>query len=150
MFEGLRKQPSRPNRWYQAEKAYLSTLKPGILQGTLGLGDLMSNHRFSRNGQKLYYESYGEGPPLIFIHSYLANRTMWDQEVARFSKDHHVLVVDLRGHGHSGASAPHTLYDMVDDVIAVLDHAKVQSAIWCGLSIGGMITINILANLNSY
>ena len=101
----------------------------------------MISHRFSREGQKLYYEEYGEGPPIVFIHSYLANRTMWDREVARFSSTNRVLAVDLRGHGNSGASAPHTLYDMVDDVIAVLDHANVDDAIWCGLSIGGMITL---------
>ena len=101
----------------------------------------MTSHRFSRGGQKLYYEAYGEGPPIVFIHSYLANRTMWDAEVLRFQDHHQVLVVDLRGHGNAGASARHTLYDMVDDVIAVLDHAGIDNAIWCGLSIGGMITL---------
>ena len=81
----------------------------------------MSGHRFSRNGQKLYYEDYGEGPPIVFVHSYLANRTMWDAEVIRFQDSHRVIVVDLRGHGNSGVSAPHTLYDLADDVISVLD-----------------------------
>lgn len=101
----------------------------------------MTSHRFSRDGQKLYYEEYGEGQPIIFIHSFLADRTMWDAEVLRFQESYRVIVVDLRGHGNAGASAPHTLYDMVDDVIAVLDHAGVDQAIWCGLSIGGMITV---------
>ena len=101
----------------------------------------MSGQRFSRDGQKLYYEDFGNGPPIVFIHSFLANRTMWDAEVLRFQDSYRVIVVDLRGHGNAGVSAPHTLYDMVDDVIAVLDHAGVKQAIWCGLSIGGMITV---------
>jgi pimeloyl-ACP methyl ester carboxylesterase len=50
--------------------------------------------------------------------------------------------IDGRGHGRSGAlSESFDVYDMVDDVVAVLDEAGVERAVWAGLSIGGMIAM---------
>lgn len=101
----------------------------------------MTAHTLHRDGQDLYYETHGSGSPLLFIHSYLCSSAMWAHEIETFSTDHRVIALDLRGHGRSGPSEPHDLYDLVDDVIAILDHEGIQRAVWCGLSIGGMITM---------
>jgi 3-oxoadipate enol-lactonase len=101
----------------------------------------MTAHTLQRDGQDLYYEIHGSGPVLLLIHSYLCSSQMWAHEIETLSTDHRVIAVDLRGHGHSSPSKPHDLYDLVDDVIAVLDHAGIGCAVWCGLSIGGMITM---------
>ena len=93
------------------------------------------------NGQQLFYEVHGQGKPLFFIHSYLTSMALWKSQIEHFSKSYQVIAMDLRGHGESSVSQPHSLYDMVDDACAVLDAAGVEKALWCGLSIGGMISM---------
>ena len=92
-------------------------------------------------GQQLYYEVQGEGRPLFFIHSYLTSIDLWRSQIDHFAKSYRVIAMDLRGHGQSAISQPHSLYDMVDDACTVLDAVGVQRAVWCGLSIGGMISM---------
>ena len=92
-------------------------------------------------GQQLYYEVQGEGRPLFFIHSYLTSIDLWRAQIDHFAKSYRVIAMDLRGHGQSAISQPHSLYDMVDDACTVLDAVGVQRAVWCGLSIGGMISM---------
>ena len=101
----------------------------------------MEIRRFLNGQQELAYRVDGDGPALVLIHSYLANSAMWLAEIELLKARYTVVTVDLRGHGKSAPSRPHTLYDLVDDVLAVLDHAGINQAIWCGLSIGGMITM---------
>ena len=86
----------------------------------------MTAHTLHRDGQDLYYEIQGNGPALLFIHSYLCSSAVWAHEIETLSTDHRVIAVDLRGHGRSSPSEPHDLYDLVDDVIAVLDHAGIN------------------------
>jgi len=53
-----------------------------------------------------------------------------------------VVNIDYRGHGSSGRiSAPFTLYDLAQDVLAVLDHLRVDRAVRVGLSMGGMVAL---------
>jgi pimeloyl-ACP methyl ester carboxylesterase len=67
---------------------------------------------------------------------------MWRAQVAHCSQERRVIALDLRGHGRSApATGALTLYDMVDDALAVLDHLGIDRAVWGGLSIGGMIAM---------
>ena len=77
-------------------------------------------------GQQLYYEVHGEGRPLFFIHSYLTSIDLWRAQIDHFAKSYRVIAMDLRGHGQSAISQPHSLYDMVDDACTVLDAVGVQ------------------------
>lgn len=96
----------------------------------------------TRDGITLYYEVSGSGAPIVLTHSFLGDGSLFKFQVAALERTHRVINVDLRGHGRSGASeSPYTVYDLVDDVVAVLDHEKVESAIWMGLSIGGFLAL---------
>lgn len=80
--------------------------------------------------------------PIVLGHSFLCSGEMWREQVPALAGDRRVVNVDFRGHGRSGRlDAPFTLYDAVADVIAVLDALGIQRAIWCGLSIGGMVAM---------
>ncbi len=95
-----------------------------------------------RAGTQIFYEASGAGPVVVFIHSFLCDGALFKHQVDALQQTHRVLNVDIRGHGRSGESeSPFTLYDLVDDVIAVLDAEGVSSAIWVGLSIGGFIAL---------
>lgn len=91
----------------------------------------------------LYFEDHGHGtPPVLLLHSFLCSGEMWRHQVEPLARHHRVINLDLRGHGRSGfATEPFTLYDMVDDALALLDHLDVERAAWAGLSIGGMISL---------
>ena len=64
--------------------------------------------------------------PLFFVHSYLTSMALWQTQIEHFSKSYQVIAMDLRGHGQSAISQPHSLYDMVDDACAVLDAAGIE------------------------
>jgi len=93
-------------------------------------------------GLRIHFEDVGTGPPVVLGHSFLLSGTMWRQQVPALAARYRVLNVDFRGHGRSGeVQHAFSLYDAVADVVAVLDHAGIEKAIWCGLSIGGMVAM---------
>lgn len=95
-----------------------------------------------RGSQRLYFEVTGQGPAIVLGHSFLCSGAMWEPQIEALSAHHRVINMDLRGHGQSGpVDGTFDLYDLVDDVLAVLDHLQVNKAIWAGLSIGGMVAI---------
>ena len=94
------------------------------------------------NGTELNYELHGsEGAPwLVLSHSLACSVRMWDPQIAAFKDRFRILAYDMRGHGASAAPAGAYSLDMLaDDVLALLDALKVKTAVYCGLSIGGMI-----------
>jgi 3-oxoadipate enol-lactonase len=96
----------------------------------------------AQNNTNIYYEVSGEGCPLILGHSFLCSGEMWTPQIGPLAERCQVLNVDLRGHGKSGLiNRPFDLYDLVDDVLAVLDHQGIERAVWAGLSIGGMVAL---------
>lgn len=96
----------------------------------------------TRNGVKVFYESFGAGPALVFLHPWSTNRYIWAFQVMDFARTHRCIVVDHRGHGQSDKpAAGYAITEMAADVNAILDDARVDSAILVGNSIGGMIAM---------
>ena len=96
----------------------------------------------TRDGITLNYEVSGSGPAIVLTHSFLCDGSLFTHQVAALERTHRVINVDLRGHGRSGPSeSPYTIYDLMDDVAAVLDAEGVVSAVWMGLSIGGFLSL---------
>jgi pimeloyl-ACP methyl ester carboxylesterase len=93
------------------------------------------------NGHQINYDVHGEGRPLLLLHSFLCNTQMWEHQIQALSKDHQLVIMDIRGHGQSSPSQPHSIYDLADDAIGLLDALEIQQATWVGLSIGGMISM---------
>jgi pimeloyl-ACP methyl ester carboxylesterase len=64
-------------------------------------------------------------------------------QVPRFAERYRVVNIDQRGHGRSvPATDPYEMREMVEDVIAVLDHLAIERAVWAGLSMGGMVAMH--------
>jgi 3-oxoadipate enol-lactonase len=90
-------------------------------------------------GTRLYYEDTGLGPAMLLSHSWFCDGRQWPQVPVLVDAGYRVLNMDNRGHGQSGAQRePFTIWEMADDLIAVMDDAGVDEAIVVGLSIGGM------------
>jgi 3-oxoadipate enol-lactonase len=92
------------------------------------------------NGIRLAYTDQGTGTPIVLLHAFPLNRTMWEPQVAQFSARFRTIAVDLRGHGESNAGhTPYTLEALATDIQHLLDHLNIQEAIFVGLSMGGYI-----------
>lgn len=92
------------------------------------------------NGITLAYEDRGVGLPVVFLHAFPLNRTMWAGQQAALSSRYRTIALDLRGHGESDAPLWHYSLDQAaDDVRALLDHLAISRAVFVGLSMGGYI-----------
>ncbi len=92
------------------------------------------------NGIDLAWSDEGRGAPLVFLHAFPLNRTMWEPQVAGLAHRHRVITIDLRGHGESDAPLwRYTLDGFAGDIKGLLDHLGMARATFVGLSMGGYI-----------
>jgi len=95
-----------------------------------------------RRGLRIHYTDTGHGTPLLLGHSFLCSGEMWEHQVDALSRVARVVNVDFRGHGQSShATDPYSLYDVLDDMLAILDQLGIERAVWAGLSMGGMVAL---------
>jgi len=91
--------------------------------------------------RKLFYACEGDigKPVLVMSNSLGTTLEMWNPQMAALTQHYRVLRYDTRGHGRSGLPSPtFGIRELADDVIAILDHAGIERAHFCGLSMGGM------------
>lgn len=84
-----------------------------------------------------------DGPPaapvLVLSNGLGLDLRMWDAQMAALGARVRVLRYDTRGHGKSSIPAgPSTIEDLGRDVVALLDHLRIERVHFCGLSLGGM------------
>lgn len=77
---------------------------------------------------------------LVFSCSLGTTQTMWANQVASLREHFNIVTYDMRGHGRSDVPlGSYSIDRLGTDVIELLDHLKLESVVFCGLSIGGMI-----------
>ncbi|MFJ1969682.1 alpha/beta fold hydrolase [Streptomyces sp. NPDC087903] len=103
--------------------------------------------QFEVDGATLTYDDEGPrddaGVPLVFVHGWTANRHRWDHQLTHFAQRRRVIRLDLRGHGESSGAGVPTVAALAEDVLALLDHLKVDRFVVVGHSMGGMIAQTI-------
>jgi pimeloyl-ACP methyl ester carboxylesterase len=88
----------------------------------------------------LYYETFGEGYPLVLIRGLGSNADHWYEQAPVLSREYRVIVFDNRGVARSSdPGGEFSILVMAQDVIGLLDDLKIDSAHVFGLSMGGMI-----------
>jgi pimeloyl-ACP methyl ester carboxylesterase len=97
------------------------------------------------NGAKLYFESAGEGEPLVLIHGLALDTRMWDDQFAVFANHFKVIRYDARGFGKSSLPTAQT-YSHADDLKALLDYLHISSTHVLGLSMGASIAIDFVVS----
>jgi 3-oxoadipate enol-lactonase len=97
-----------------------------------------------RDGAHVHYDVTGQGPPLLLGHSLLCDGRMWEDVVPALSRRFRVYNIDARGHGRSTfRDDEFTLEDLAEDWLAILDAEKIERALLCGLSMGGMTAMRL-------
>jgi pimeloyl-ACP methyl ester carboxylesterase len=89
------------------------------------------------------YDDVGTGIPVVFIHGFPHNRTLWAPQLGGLMARARCIAPDLRGFGESEVRGPYSMDQYADDVIAMLDALQVERAVITGLSMGGYIAFSI-------
>ena len=94
------------------------------------------------NGIRLHYVQMGQGIPLLMVHGYPLDHTLWLAQIDGLSDIAQVIAPDLRGFGQSDALVGICTMEVhADDLAAFLDALKIERAVVCGLSMGGYIAL---------
>jgi pimeloyl-ACP methyl ester carboxylesterase len=94
-------------------------------------------------GRRIYYESKGNGSPLVLVHGSMGSHRSWDLQ-RQLSKAHRVILVDLPGHGQSDSlDEPITVKLLADYMAASIKGLGVGPAVLVGHSLGGAICIQL-------
>jgi len=94
------------------------------------------------NGIRIAYGRRGDGMPLVLLHGYPLDHTIWDDVAPLLAGSFDLILPDLRGFGQSEAvDAVYAMADMAADVAALLDYLKVEKAVIAGHSMGGYVAL---------
>ena len=105
---------------------------------------------FDSNGVKIHYRIEGHGEPVVLIHGFAVNGSFqWTVPgvTGALAKDYEVITIDNRGHGKSDKPHDPKKYgnEMAEDIVRLLDHLKIKKAHLVGYSIGGFMTLKLVA-----
>jgi pimeloyl-ACP methyl ester carboxylesterase len=94
---------------------------------------------------KLYYEETGAGAPMVFVHEFAADHRSWELQMRHFGQRYRCVTFGARGYLPSDVPEKPESYSQnraTDDILAVMDHLKIDKAHVVGLSMGGFATLH--------
>jgi 3-oxoadipate enol-lactonase len=92
------------------------------------------------NGVNLYYETFGSGEPLVFVHGFSVDHLVFSALPEHFQDLYQVFLIDNRGSGQSDCpDVPYTIEMMADDILQFCQILNLGPAHFVGHSMGGMI-----------
>jgi 3-oxoadipate enol-lactonase len=87
------------------------------------------------------YDDVGSGMPLLFVHAFPLNRTMWAPQVSALVERCRCVAADYRGFGESTRQGPFTVEQYADDLAGLLDHLHIDKVVFVGCSLGGYVAL---------
>jgi 3-oxoadipate enol-lactonase len=103
----------------------------------------------TKDGVRLYFEEAGHGTPILFLHEFAADHTNWEPQMRYFSRGHRCIAYSARGYTPSDVPPSADAYSyehFYTDALAVLDHLKIESAHFVGLSMGSYSSLQAALN----
>jgi pimeloyl-ACP methyl ester carboxylesterase len=91
-------------------------------------------------GLSIGYDEAGAGAPLVLLHAFPLDRTMWRPQLTGLADVARVIAPDLPGFGES-APAPFGIESVADAVAEFLTAREIPKAVVCGLSMGGYVAL---------
>lgn len=92
-----------------------------------------------------FYTDDGSGLPVLFVHAFPLNSSMWRAQRRDLSSFFRILTFDLPGFGRGGAFPEQfSIDDAADMAAALLDDRDIDRAVVCGCSMGGYIAMAML------
>lgn len=90
-----------------------------------------------------YHDHGGQGPAIVLSHGFLMDHSMFDAQVEALRATHRVITWDERGFGGTRADGEFSYWDSARDVLAILDHLSIDSAVVGGMSQGGFLSLRV-------
>lgn len=90
-----------------------------------------------------FQDSGGKGPVIILSHGFLMDHTMFDAQVEALKGSYRVITWDERGFGGTRAVGDFTYWDSANDVLGLMDHLAIESAVIGGMSQGGFLSLRV-------
>lgn len=92
----------------------------------------------TRDGMRLFHRDWGQGRPMVFVHSWAMSSAMWAYQVAHLSEQgFRCIAYDRRGHGRSDpTSRGFDIDTLADDLAAVIDQLGLEDVTLVGHSMG--------------
>lgn len=87
------------------------------------------------------HDDEGSGSAVVLLHSGVCDRRMWEPQAAVLATSYRVIRPDLRGFGET--PLPGEQYSFADDVLALLDHLRLERAALVGSSLGGRVALEV-------
>jgi 3-oxoadipate enol-lactonase len=95
--------------------------------------------KLKANEIELYYNEEGKGSPIVFIHGWMDDHSMWNYQIDFFSKNYRVIAYDQRGHGRSDKPQNgYSIKTLSDDLNNFTQKLNVGKFTLVGHSLGGM------------
>src|SRR5687767_12842724 len=94
---------------------------------------------------KLWYEETGAGQPVVFVHEFAADHRSWERQMRHFGQRYRCITYGARGYPPSDVPEKAESYSQeraTDDILAVMDHLKIDKAHIVGLSMGGFASLH--------
>ena len=96
------------------------------------------------NGTTIAFEDTGGKKPVVILsHGFLMDHSMFDAQVAALRDTHRVITWDERGFGGTKATGDFTYWDSANDVLGLMDHLGIKSAVLGGMSQGGFLSLRV-------
>jgi 3-oxoadipate enol-lactonase len=99
------------------------------------------------NNINLAYDDHGAGLPVLFLHAFPLNRSMWADEMLALLQEqrYRLVALDWRGFGETEiVDEVSTMEQFADDVAGLMNTLGMSSAVLCGLSMGGYVAFAFL------
>jgi pimeloyl-ACP methyl ester carboxylesterase len=107
-------------------------------------GEYHGAHRANINGISIYYETYGQGPPVLVLHGGLGFLESMHYFISALAPTHLVIAVDSRAQGRSSDSAAPLSYALMgDDMIKLMDSLHIAQTDVVGWSDGGIVGLDM-------
>jgi pimeloyl-ACP methyl ester carboxylesterase len=111
---------------------FIWDVAPFLFPARAVMGSASSNPKecwsfVNANGINMYYESFGSGKPLIFLHGSMGTGKVWKPYIPILSNDFNIILPDVRGHGKTeNPDKKIDLHLIADDIVALIEALKLE------------------------